>query len=186
MAGYSQIANPQGAFGYNYGPEDLRNHQTIERFRNGSSAIGIRAGDAVSFSTAGSTDGKSVIVTTIAGNPLFVGVALTSASTGQTTHLTSLAPSSVWCEVVVKGPAIYNGILGEGIGDVIGCLQGTVAGSSRGHLGALAGTVATAGFARVAGVVITSATTGTTGFLSTSIPKGVAYIDPSWCFLSSL
>lgn len=184
---HQQISNPRGAFDLPYGDgSDLRGSQTIEMFRNASSAVGIRPGDAVALSTAGSTDGKAVVPTTVSGDPLFVGVALTSASTGQSTRLTSLAPSSEWCQVVTHGPAVYNGILGESIGDVVAVLQGTAAGSSRGHLGAAATTQGTAGFIRVAGVVITSATTGTTGFLNTTFPRGVVYLQPSYTLRTSV
>lgn len=181
-----QIGNPRSAFNYDYGKDGLRGEQVLESFRNGSSAVAIRPGDAVCRSTAASTDGKAVVVSTVDGNPLFVGVALTSASTGQSTQLSSNTPTSVWCQVVVQGPAIYNGILGETIGDVVAVLQGTVAGSSRGHLGAAATTQGTAGYIRVAGTVLTSATTGTTGFLSTSIPKGVVDLQPSFVLRTSV
>jgi hypothetical protein len=180
------IINPGGAFGYT--PfEDARGEQQIGVFRNMSSANPIRVGNAVAYSSA-STDGTGVVVTTVLGSARFCGVAVTSASTGQTTQLSSLAPAEVWCQVVTKGKVWAHLDTAVVNGDIIGVSNTTAAAgtSNGGQLGVSQTTVGTAGFFRIAGYAHTSGSTLAPDGVTTQNPRGLVTLEPSIVFLSSV
>lgn len=174
------IINPGGAFGYS--PfEDGRGEQQIEIMRNMSSANPIRPGNAVIYSSL-STDGTGCVVTTVAGSPRFAGVALDSASTGQTTMLTSNAPAETWLRVVTKGKVWAHLDTAVVNGDLVGISNTTAANGSSagGQLGVIAATNAvTVGFLTVAGFAHTSGSTLAPDGVTTQNPRGLVTIRPS-------
>jgi hypothetical protein len=169
------LSNRKGAFGYEI-QENVRGHQTIQAFHNMSSANAIPKGAAVVLST-NSTDGTGAIVTTVNASPLFVGVALTSASTGQSTDLASNASSGAWFLACVAGP-VAGAFLTSGTvnGDVLGTTNSTVGSAGGGYLGPLASTQVAGSYFGVAGFAHTSGTTGTTGYLTTTIVRGAVQV----------
>lgn len=178
---FQNIENPKSAFG------DEIDHLGIVRgigetfaAHNMSSVETIPAGAAVIWST-NSTDGTGVTITTAAGSPLFAGIALTSATTGQSTDLTSNAAQATWCVVLRRGRAA--GVLlttGTVPGDFVGTVNSTVAGSTGGgYLGTIASTQTAGSFFGVAGLALTSGTTGTAGYLTATGPRGFVVLEPN-------
>ena len=183
MSPFKNIDDPKGAFGYD--PDHLgaegRNPQVVGYFHNVSSTETITAGAAVILSSL-STDGTGVTITTLIASPLFIGVALTSMTTGQSTDASSNAAPASWGRVQIAGPcpgALLTAATTPG--DQIGTVNSTVAGSTGGgYLGVINTTaVAVSSFGGLAGIAITSGTTGASGFLTTVGPRGIVYIRPS-------
>lgn len=180
MSGFKQITNAGGAFGYGeQSDRDARGPQVIRRFHNMSSVNAIQKGSAVIFSSL-STDGTGVVVTTVAGSPRFAGVALTSATTGQSTHLTSLAPAAAWCSVVVEGPvyAMLDTVTVNG--DIIGITNTTAASGAAngGLLGPIVSTQVAGNFFGIAGFAHTSGSTLAPDGVTTQIPRGYVTLRP--------
>lgn len=186
----AQINNPKGAFGYSPfdGTDQQRGVRRVATFRNVSSANPVNVGSAICLSTL-TTDGTGAGVSTAIASPLFVGVALTSGSTDQSTQLTSNALSNAWFQVCIEGPCVAllstaavpgNILVNAGASTVIGTTGSTV-GGQLGPLSTLVPEVAPGLQVGVAGFALTSATTGTTGFLSvaTTSPRGLVYIRPN-------
>lgn len=180
MAPFQQIENPKSAFGDEIDHVGLlRGVPETCEVHNMSSVQVIPLGAAVVWST-NSTDGTGVTITTVAGSPLFAGVAITSASTGQSTDLTSLAAQAAWCTIVVKGN-VPGALLTSGTapGDFLGTVNSTVAGSTGGgYLGPIVSTQVAGAFFGVAGIAFTSGTTGTTPYLTATGPRGFVKLNP--------
>lgn len=193
-----QIDNPKGAFGYTgalttgvhaemQGPYAAR----IAKFRNASTVSRIHPGCAVILSTLSSL-GDQVTQTTVIGSPLFQGVAITSAglNTDNTTVSTAIGLGGIgsdWCDVVVEGD-VHGALLTSGTtpGDLLVVSNSTVGASTA--LGALVSTAGgylgvapatAAGNYAIAGIALTSGTTGTTGFLTTAGVRGIVRLKPS-------
>lgn len=195
-----QVDNPKGAFGYPgalstashaigqgvYGPK-------TEKVRNASTVSIIPRGAAVVFSTLSSL-GNEVACTTVIGSNLFRGIALTSA--GLNTERTSVSTAvglggfgSDWLEIAVEGP-VHGALLTSGTvaGDRVWVSNSTVAGATTngGYLGSTVALSSAAGQSAIAGIALTSGTTGTTGFLTTAGPRGIVWLRPSWVNNSTL
>ena len=174
------IINPGGAFGYT--PfEDGRGEQIVGVYRNMSSANPIRPGNAVIWSSA-STDGTGVVVSTVAGSVRFCGVAITSASTGQSTMLTSNAPAEVWCQVVQKGKVWAHLDTAVVNGDIVwvGATTAASGTSNGGQLAVASATNAVAsGFLAVAGFAHTSGSTLAPDGVTTQNPRGLVTLQPA-------
>lgn len=187
----AQITNPKGAFGYSPfdGTDQQRGVREVGTFRNMSSANPILVGSAVCLSS-NSTDGTGVAVSTAIASPLFLGVALTSGSTDQSTALTSQALSGAWVKVCLKGPCVAllstatapgMILVNGGASTVLGSTGSTVGGQLA-PLSTLIPAPAAGTIEGIAGVALTSATTGSTGFLTTATtsPRGLVYLRPGY------
>lgn len=177
MSGFKQIVNAQGAFGYGeQADNDPRGPVVTRRVHNMSSVNPIRVGNAVVFSTL-STDGTGVIVTTVVNSVNFAGVAISAAGLGQTTHLTSRAPSSAFCDIVVQGPVYAHLDTAVVNGDLVSVGNTTAAaGTSNG--GQLAPFVRStvAGTQAIAGIAHTSGSTLAPDGVTTQNPRGYVTI----------
>lgn len=192
---FTPLDNEHGAFGYaggdstggvgvgvGYSPQG----QEIHVYRNMSTVLPIRPGMPVTFSTL-STAGVGVVLSSVIGDKLFAGIALTSA--GLNTDLTTVAGTTGlgakgtdYCKVVTNG--IFYGALLSSVaaaGDLVVNFNSTgTTASGTTYFGSLGVAPATAaGNYAVAGVCHTPATTGTTGYLTTVGPRGVVLIRPS-------
>lgn len=199
---YTQLDNPQGAFGYqnteSTGSQPLgpsQNYPGETRvLRNASTVLPIQPGMPVVLST-GSSRGDLVQVGATADDVKFVGIAITSA--GLNTTATTVAgttglgnPGTDWCEVLTHG--VFHGALlsSAAVADdalSVSASTGTTASGTTGpgSLG-VAATTGTAGHFGVAGIALTSGTTGTTGWLTTAGPRGVVFVRPSIVPLTSV
>lgn len=178
---FQQIDNPKFAFGLN--PKSPASNagapQVVGLFRNMSSTEVIAAGMAVILTTL-STDGLGVTITTAAGSPNFLGVALGAATTDSPTALSSAAPAGAWVRVQTYGP-ISGALLTSGTvaGDFVGTVNSTVAGSTGGgYLGTIVSTQVAGNFFGVAGQAMTSGTTGTVAPLTATGPRGTVWLKP--------
>lgn len=99
---HAQISNPKRALDAR-GPNVGLVTRTV---RNISTAFSIPVGAVVHYSTL-TTDGTGVTKSTVIGNPLTAGVALTSATTARAggAEASSLAPAGSWLEIVTGGIA---------------------------------------------------------------------------------
>ena len=187
MTGFKQITNAQGAFGYGeQADNDPRGPVITRRVHNMSSVNPIRAGNAVVFSTL-STDGTGVVVSTVINSYLFAGVAITPAGLGQTTHLTSRAPSSAFCDIVISGPVYAHLDTAVVNGDIVSIGNTTLAGgtSNGGQLDTF--TVSTvAGTQAIAGIAHTSGSTLAPDGVTTQNPRGYVTIMRSFIGPSTL
>lgn len=186
----AQINNPKGAFGYSPfdGTDQQRGVRRIGTFRNMSSVSGVNVGSVVCLST-NSSDGTGASISTAAFSPLILGVALTSASTDQSTALTSQALPGAWFTAVLEGPAVTLLSTAAAAGSIIinagaSTVAGTTGSTVGGHgapLSTLIPVVTPGTLGGVVGVALTSATTGTTGFLSgaSTLPKALVYVRPT-------
>lgn len=202
-----QLDNPQGAFGYltsvNTPPAGTLHGQKVQRFRNMSTAVGIPLGAAVvqaaTTSTAAGVDVLSTVdegcfVTTVIGDPRFIGVTITTCaarSTGSTLGVP--APSSEYVDVVMEGPVwalLSTAATAPVAGSVLTIAATTVSGGSTvgvsrgGTLITLDTVSITSGAAAVIGVAgwcIVPGTTGTTGQLTTIGNRGLIWVRPSIC-----
>src|SRR5207237_791451 len=115
------------------------------------------------------------------GSPLFLGVAVTSASTcTDPTIATSVQPQATWCRVAMNG-LVPGALLTSGTvaGDFVGTVNSTVAGSTGGgYLGTIVSTQIAGAFFGVAGFAYSSGTTGATGFLTATGPRGTVFLRP--------
>lgn len=185
MSGFKQITNAQGAFGYGeQADNDPRGPVVARRVHNMSSVNPIRVGNAVAFST-NSTDGTGVVVTTVLASALFAGVAITAAAAGQSTHLTSRAPSSCFCDIVISGPVYANLDTAVVNGDIVALGNTTAAGgtSNGGQLDTFVVSTVAGTFA-IAGIAHTSGSTLAPDGVTTQNPKGYvtlmrSFIGPS-------
>ena len=179
MTGFKQITNAQGAFGYGEQLDrDARGPQTMRRLHNMSSGTRIAVGDAVILSTL-STDGTGCAVTTVTASAQFVGVAVTSAGLGESTHLTSNTPSTCFCDVVIAGPVYARLSTAVVNGDLV-----AISSVAAGQLGAfVVSTVA--GTQVIAGVAHTSGSTVAPNG-STQASRGYVTIRPSYISPSTL
>lgn len=201
MPGPGQIDNPKGAFGYPGGANTTAAQALmqggyavkIETVRNASTVSVIPRGAAVAFSTLSSV-ATEVACTTVIGSPLFRGVALTSA--GLNTERTSVTTAvglgeqgSDWCDIAIEGP-VHGALLSSGVtaGETVWIGSSTVAGATTngGYLTSTNVLSSAAGRSAIAGIALTSATTGTTGFLTTTGPRGIVYLRPSFVQNSTL
>lgn len=182
---FKQITNAQGAFGYGEQADgDARGPVTVRRVHNMSSANPIRVGNAVVFSTL-STDGTGVVVSTVVNSALFAGVAITSCGVGQSTHLTSRAPSTAFCNIVIAGPVYANLDTAVVNGDLI-AVGNTTAASGTSNGGQLMTYVRStvAGTQCIAGIAHSSGSTLAPDGVTTQNPKGYvtlmrSFIGPS-------
>lgn len=203
MAPYTQLDNPQGAFGYqsaeSTGSQPLGPSQNFpgeERvLRNASTVLTIQPGMPVVYST-GSSRADLVQVGATANDPKIAGIAITSA--GLNTTATTVAGTTGlgdagtdYCRVLTEG--VFHGALlssASVAGDAVGVVAstGTTASGTTGpgSLGTLPTTVGTAGYFGVAGIALSSGTTGTTGWLTTAGPRGVVLVQRSIVPLSSV
>lgn len=199
MPNTPQLDNPKGAFGYT-GSQTTGVHAdgqgvyfpTLENVRNASTVQVIPQGAAVIWSTLSSL-GNEVAITTVISSPLFAGVALTSA--GLNTERTSVTTAaglggqgSDWCQIV-RGGLIHGALLTSGVtaGDRVWTASSTVAGSTGGgYLTSTNALTTAAGQVGIAGIALSSGTTGTTGFLTTAGPRGIVRIDRSITNASTL
>jgi hypothetical protein len=178
---FRQIDNPKFAFGYNPNSPSAEagDPAVVALYRNMSSTEVISAGQAVIFSTL-STDGLGVTITTIAGSPMFAGVALGSGTTDSPPTLTSQAAPGAWVRVQTRG--VLSGALltsGTVAGDFVGTVNSTVAGSTGGgYLGTIASTQVAGAFYGVAGIAFSSGTTGTTPPFTATGPRGTVRLVP--------
>lgn len=186
-----EISNPKGAFGYPGGELTTATHAEgqggvggakIRAYRNASTAQVVPFGASVILSTLSSL-GNEAAISTVIGSPLYLGVALTSAGlhTGRTTVATAAGLGGLGTDYfdVLEEGMFHGALLTSGTvpGDLIQ-LGGSTLGSTGG--GVLAPVTATAaGNYSVAGIALTSGTTGTTGFLTTAGPRGIVRIQKS-------
>lgn len=187
--GNQQIANYKGAFGYNDndGTEQMRSNINLAMFRN-MSTVAVPAYTAVALSSL-ATDGTGVVPTTVIGDRRFIGVtqeAMTSVASTAVTA-TSLAADGNWGRVCVEGPCWAAVTTGTAVGDVVAVGNSTAGASVGGVLSPFTTlSVGTAGsFSAIAGFALTSATTGTTGSLSTSQPRAKVFLRPSFAFTAT-
>lgn len=195
-----QISNPLGAFGYT-GALTTGTHADMqgvyalrtEKVRNASTVFTIPRGASVIFSTLSSL-GTEVTITTVLGSNLFRGIAITSAglNTDRTTVTTAAGLGAIgtdWCEIGIEGP-VHGALLTSGTapGDRVWISNSTVAGASTagGYLGSTTPMSSAAGNSVIAGIALTSGTTGTTGFLTTAGPRGIVWLRPSFVNNSTL
>lgn len=173
-----QIFNPHGAFGYNTTDGIAGNQRgdiRVKRLRNMSTASGIAVGQpAVWSSLVG--EGNEVIpaTTVLTGLQRFAGIAITSATTNNSTgtsNLSSQHPSAAWCDVVVEGPVEAWVTSATEKGTFLFQTNDTANGVTWGKLGPLS-TAATTGNVNVIGWSLTTATSATTG-------KSRIYVKPS-------
>lgn len=189
---WQQLDNPLGAFGYGGGaistatmPPLGGDESQVIVLRNASTVEVIPRGAAVIYSTLSSNMDWGTI-TTVAGSPLFAGVALTSA--GLNTQLTTVTTAAGlggigtdFFQVQVRG-RFFGALLTTGTvaGDMVGTVNSTVAGSTGGgYLGTIVSTQTAGNFFGVAGVAFTSGTTGTSGYLTATGPRGAVLLRPS-------
>lgn len=175
MTGFKQIVNAQGAFGYGeQSDRDFRGPVVARRVHNMSSATRINVGDAVVFSSL-STDGTGVVTSTVTASAQFAGVAVTSAGLGESTHLTTLAPSTCFCDIVISGPVYARLSTATLNGELI-----AVSSVAAGQLGTfVASTVA--GTQCIAGIAHTS---GSTVSPSGSTQASMGYVTLMRSFIS--
>lgn len=185
---YQQLDNPQGAFGYGGGSKSTAT-QSIQSdearvivLRNASTVEVIPKGAAIVYSTLSSNADWGTI-TTVAGSPFFAGIALTSAGLNTDNTASTLAGQigSDYFQVATGG-RIFGALLTSGTvpGDVVGTVNSTVAGSTGGgYLGTLASTQTAGSFFGIAGFAFTSGTTGTSGFLTATGPRGIVMLRPN-------
>lgn len=186
---WQQLDNPLGAFGYGGGslstattPQLGGDEAAVIVLRNASTVQVIPRGAAVIYSTLSSNMDQATI-TTVAGSPLFAGVALTSAGLNtQNTGSTLAGPAgSDFFQVMTRG-RFFGALLTSGTvpGDPIGTVNSTVAGSTGGgYLGTIASTQTAGSFFGLAGVAFTSGTTGTSGYLTATGPRGAVLLRVS-------
>lgn len=196
-----QLQNPQGAFGYPGGflttgaqPNIIGPYQgEVRVYRNASTVSVIPRGAAVNISTLSSMGGE-VDMSTLIGNPLFVGIAITSAglNTARTTVTTAAglgAIGSDQCMVQITG-VVYGALLTTGVvpGDRVWTASSTVAGASTngGYLTSTNALSTAAGQSVIAGIALSSGTTGTTGYLTVTGPRGIVLLRPSFVNNSTL
>ena len=196
-----QIDNPLGAFGYPGGVLTTNAQPNITGpypgdihvYRNASTVSVIPRGAAVCFSTLGAF-GTEVDMSTIIGNRLFAGIAISSAglNTARTTVSTAAGLGGIGSDLVqvqVNG-TVYGALLTSCVvpGDIVYPGSSTVAGASTngGYLTSTNALSTAAGFSGLAGVALTSGTTGTTGFLTTAGPRGIVKLRPALTVTSTL
>lgn len=167
-----QIADPKGTFGRSAIPGSNRSHRQIATYRN-ASTVAIPRGAVVVLSTL-TTDGTGAAVSTVINDPLILGVAFTSASTGSTAG-SSLAPAGAWFDVVTKGPAETIMTTGVTRGEIVGLGNSTAfAGAGTGGVAAAVTTAPGSGAHGILGYALRASTdTNSTGQL------GVVYVDIS-------
>lgn len=187
-----QLENPKGAFGHPGGTLTTGAQPSIQGpyggevhvFRNASTVQVIPRGAAVAWTTLSTLFGE-VNISTVIGNRLFCGVAISSCglNTDRTTVATAAGLGAIgtdYVQVQMSGP-VYGALVTTGTtqGDILWMGNSTVAGSTGGgYLEPVAATHA-AGLYAVAGIAGSSATTGTTGFLTTTGPRAVVWLRPS-------
>lgn len=174
---WQQITNPRGAFGYT--TADLnRGNLEYEWFVNVSSGSAIAVGNAVVFST-NSSQGKGVAVTSGAGAVKFCGIALTSCAAGQSTNLSSNAPTSQLVLVALRGGPVMARLDTATVnGDLVG--YSSIAGQLGPYVAStVAGTQSIAGMAHTSGSTVDEAGT-------TQASRGLVTLRPSFVSPSTL
>jgi hypothetical protein len=183
------IPNPKGAFGYSQ-TDGLNQTRGLTKYAyvHNMSTVAIPRYSAVCLSSL-SQDGTGVIASTVIGSRLFLGVLqwgqtasdMSSQASTATTASSAVAPGE-WGVVAVEGPCIAAITTGAAPGDVLTNGNSTVGGGNalQPHSTAVPGTAGAIGSA--AGWCLSTATTGTTGFLSTTQPRGVVYLRPCFFF----
>lgn len=188
----------------------VRNLSTSNPIRIGDAVVWAASTVAGWGSTAGgvltpTTVDEGVFRTTVPAHPGFAGIAIGPPIAGSSINVAAVrttastlgvpGPSSEYCNIVTWGPVWANLTTGAGNapGDVVTLSNSTVttaAGSSGGGLLEPATTgvlTSAAGFQRmvsILGFLFTSGTTGTTGFLSPAIARGLLWLAPSVSFNS--
>lgn len=186
---FQGIGNPKGAFGYqdNDGTEQMRSgNQQIVYYRN-VSTVAIPKYSAVILSSLAS-DGTGVVSSTVIGSNRFIGIAqdaMTSQATTVGQAQSSNASDGEWGRVCVAGPCWAAVSTGTAIGDVITNGNSTLGGGNalQTYTTLVPGTVGA--IASIAGWCLTSATTGTTGSLSTVQPRAKVFLRPTFFFSST-
>lgn len=181
------ITNPRGAFGYTTA-DDVRGNIVTEQYLNMSSAAGITKGSAVVLSSL-SSQGKGVTVTTVLGDNRFIGIAMTSCGAGQTTLLSSSAPTSAWVTVAVAGGPIEALLTTATVnGDRVSISNSTVTavnGGVGGFLGPHALATAANAVQKLAGYAHTSGSTVNEAG-TTQPARGLVTLSPGYVLVSTL
>lgn len=181
------LSNPTGAFGYTTA-DDVRGNIQTRKMLNMSSAAGITKGSAVVLSSL-STQGLGVGVTTVLGDNRFFGIAVTSCGAGQTTLLSSSAPTSCWVTVAVAGGPVEC-LLDTAVvnGDRVSVFNTTVTavnGGAGGFLGAHALATAANAVQKIAGIAHTSGSTVNEAG-TTQPARGLVTLEKGYVLVSTL
>lgn len=183
----SQIVNSKKAFGYEPGEGANQQHNeiSVQVFRNMSTVV-IPAFSPVCLSSL-APDGTGVVASTVIGSAKFVGVAQEAMSSVASTAITatSLAAQGTWGRVCVYGPTIAAVSTGAAIGDVLTNGNSTLGGGNALQTYTTLVPAVAGALSGAAGFALTSATTGTTGFLSTVQPRAMVYLRPSFAFATT-
>lgn len=183
------IPNPKGAFGYSQvdGTNQTRGLTKYVYVHN-MSTVAIPLYSPVCLSSL-AQDGTGVITSTVIGNKMFLGILVQGTgqnSTGMSsqastaTTASSAVPSGEWGLVAVEGPCIAAMTTGSAVGDVLTNGNSTLGGGAALQTYTTAVAAGAGAIGSAAGFCLSTATTGTTGFLNATQPRGIVYLRPTF------